>query len=81
MKRTNLVLDADTLEEARQALGTKTYSETVNRALSEAIRHHKMEQILPFLGKGLWNGDLTEMRRDAKSPQPPAHPRRKAAAR
>ena len=32
MKRTNLVLDADLLEEATRVLGVKTYSAAVNLA-------------------------------------------------
>jgi Arc/MetJ family transcription regulator len=64
MKRTNLVLDADMLEEARRALGTKSYSATVNQALAETVRQHKMRSIVDFFGKGLWKGDLSEMRED-----------------
>ena len=75
MKRTNLVLDGDVLEDARRALGTKTYSETVNKALAEAVRQHKMRSIVDFFGKGLWKGDLSEMRGDR--PRRPL-PRRKA---
>jgi hypothetical protein len=70
------VLDGDALEEARQALGTKTYSETVNYALADVVRRHKMRSIVQFFGKGLWKGDLSEMRDDR-----PRRPRRKTAAR
>ena len=77
MRRTNLVLDGEALEEARRALGTKTYSETVNHALADVVRRHKMQSIVQFFGKGLWKGDLSEMRDD----QPRRRPRRKAAAR
>src|SRR5262249_32062952 len=57
MKRTNLVLDGDRLEEARRLLGTKTYSETVNKALDEAIRYVKIRSIPQFFGKIKWEGD------------------------
>ena len=77
MRRTNLVLDGEALEEARRALGTKTYSETVNQALTEVVRRHKMQSIVQFFGKGLWNGDLSEMRED----RPRRQARRKKAAR
>jgi Arc/MetJ family transcription regulator len=77
MRRTNLVLDGDALEEARLALGTKTYSETVNQALSEVVRRHKMRSIVQFFGKGLWKGDLSQMRDD----RPRRRGRRKMAAR
>ena len=77
MRRTNLVLDGEALEEARRALGTKTYSETVNHALADVVRRHKMRSIAQFFGKGLWKGDLSEMRDD----RPRRRPRRKTAAR
>jgi putative antitoxin of VapBC-like toxin-antitoxin system len=64
MKRTNLVLDAERLEEARRLMGTKTYSETVNKAIEEAVRAIKIRRIPEFFGKGLWIGDLAEMRED-----------------
>ena len=64
MKRTNLVLDGDILNEARQTLGAKTYSETVNKALAELVRRHRARSIVEFFGKGLWKGDLSEMRED-----------------
>lgn len=71
------MLDGETLEEARRALGTKTYSETVNHALADVVRRHKMRSIAQFFGKGLWKGDLAEMRDD----HPRRRPRRKTAAR
>ncbi len=64
MKRTNLVLDREALEEARRALGTKTYSDTVNQALADVVRRHKMRCIVQFFGKGYWKGDLSAMRDD-----------------
>ena len=77
MRRTNLVLDGDALEEARKILGAKTYSETVNKALNEAIRMAKIRSIPQFFGKGLWKGDLSEMREDRPRR---AVPRRKKTA-
>jgi Arc/MetJ family transcription regulator len=64
MKRTNLVLDADLLERATRALGVKTYSAAVNLALAETLRLKKIESLPQFFGKGLWQGDLSEMRED-----------------
>ncbi|MDP6978826.1 MAG: type II toxin-antitoxin system VapB family antitoxin [Myxococcota bacterium] len=66
MKRTNLVLDEDTLEEAVRLSGEKTYSATVMRALDEFIRRAKARQILELRGSGLWDGDLSSMRRDRR---------------
>ena len=64
MRRTNLVLEGELLDEARRVSGARTYSETVNKALSELVRRHRMRSITEFFGKGLWKGDLQEMRED-----------------
>jgi Arc/MetJ family transcription regulator len=64
MKRTNLVLDDDLLEEATRLSGERTYSKTVERALREMVRRVKARQILDLAGSGLWQGDLAVMRED-----------------
>ena len=64
MKRTNLVLDADLLEEATRLSGEKTYSAAVMRALGDFVRRAKARQILGLRGSGLWEGELGAMRRD-----------------
>ncbi len=64
MKRTNLVLDEDLLKTATHMLGAKTYSAAVNQALGETIRLLKARGITQFLGTGVWEGDLAEMRED-----------------
>jgi Arc/MetJ family transcription regulator len=64
MKRTNLVLDEQLLQEATRVLGEKTYSATVNRALEDAIRMKRIQSLETFLGQRLWEGDLSEMRED-----------------
>jgi Arc/MetJ family transcription regulator len=64
MKRTNLVLDEQVLEEATRLSGEKTYSATVQRALEEFVRRAKARQILTLRGSGLWEGELGEMRGD-----------------
>lgn len=68
MKRTNLVLNADLLEEAVRVLGVKTYSAAVNLALEETLRVKKIQSLPQFFGKGLWEGDLSEMREDRSRP-------------
>ena len=68
MKRTNVVLDEDLLEEAVRLSGERTYSRTIERALQELVRRAKAHQIDRLAGSGLWTGDLSTMRRDA----PPA---------
>ena len=69
MKRTNLVLDAQLLEEATRLSGEKTFSRTVERALEEFVRRIKARQILSLQGSGLWDGDLGVMRRDTRLPK------------
>jgi len=64
MKRTNLVLNEDTLEEALRLSGERTYSATVDLALSEFVRRARAKCILELAGSGLWHGDLGEMRGD-----------------
>jgi Arc/MetJ family transcription regulator len=64
MKRTNLVLDAQMLEEATRVLGARTYSAAVNMALQETLRVKKLQALTQFFGKGLWEGDLSAMRED-----------------
>ena len=65
MKRTNLVLRADLLEEATRLSGERTYSRTVERALEEFVRRAKARRILELAGSGLWEGDLSVVREDA----------------
>ncbi|MCB9666526.1 MAG: type II toxin-antitoxin system VapB family antitoxin [Myxococcales bacterium] len=67
MKRTNLVLDEQLLEEAVRISGERTYSATVQRALKDFIHRAKARQILELTGTGLWEGDLGEMRSDRKT--------------
>jgi hypothetical protein len=64
MKRTNLVLREDLLEEATRLSGEKTYSRAVERALEEFVRRAKARKILDLRGSGLWAGDLAAMRAD-----------------
>jgi Arc/MetJ family transcription regulator len=67
MKRTNLVLDEQLLEEATRLSGERTYSRAVNRALAEFVRRARAGRILELAGSGLWEGDLAEMRRDTST--------------
>lgn len=64
MKRTNLVLDANLLEEATRLSGERTYSRTVERALEDFVRRIKARRILELAGSGIWEGNLGQMRRD-----------------
>ena len=64
MKRTNLVLDEEILEEALRLAGVKTYSKVVDMALRDFIRRAKARRILELKGSGLWKGNLSAMRED-----------------
>ncbi len=64
MKRTNLVLNEQLLEEAVRLSGERTYSATVERALSDFVQRVKARRIVELVGSGLWYGDLSDMRDD-----------------
>ncbi len=64
MKRTNLVLDEELLEEATRVSGERTYSRAVERALRDFVRRARARRILELAGSGLWRGDLSVVRED-----------------
>jgi Arc/MetJ family transcription regulator len=66
MKRTNLVLDEDLLEETVRLSGERTYSRAVERALADFVRRIKARRILELEGSGLWEGNLAETRGDRR---------------
>ena len=66
MKRTNLVLNEQLLEEATRLSGERTFSRTVDRALSDFVRRVKARRILDLAGSGAWTGDLAQMRDDRR---------------
>ena len=72
MKRTNLVLDEELLDEALRVSGERTYSRTVERALEDFVRRAKAGRILELAGRGLWEGNLSEMRADRPRRRPRA---------
>jgi len=77
MKRTNLVLDEELLEEVLRISGERTYSAAVNRALSDFLRRARAGRILELAGSGSWEGNLSEMREDGGG----SKPRRKGKGR
>lgn len=68
MKRMNLVLDERILEETRQVLGLKTWSEVVNLALKELLRQTTFARIDAYARSGIWEGDLGQTRGDGIAP-------------
>jgi Arc/MetJ family transcription regulator len=53
MKRTNLVLRADLLEEATRLSGEKTYSRAVERALEDFVLRARARRILELRGSSV----------------------------
>jgi len=72
MKRANLVLDPVLLEQITRVLGVKTYSAAVNLAMAEVLRMRKIQSLPQFFGRGLWQGDLGQMREDRNTERRPA---------
>lgn len=70
-KRTTLELDLVELQRAKQALGTKTARETVNRALHEVNRHAALRRAAALVRAGgldiVQPDDLPELRRTRSS--------------
>ena len=64
MRRTNLVLNGELLDEATRLSGERTYSRTVERALEDFVRRAKAKRILELAGSGLWEGNLAVVRED-----------------
>lgn len=60
--RTNIEIDETLINEASELSGSKTKKETVELALKELIRIHKMRQLADLRGKVKWEGDLEQMR-------------------
>ncbi len=54
MKRTNLVLDEEKLEELVRGTGAKTYSAAVQKAIDEMVRRMRAEKIFDFVGTDPW---------------------------
>jgi Arc/MetJ family transcription regulator len=70
--RTTIVINKGLLKKAQEALGTETIRETVERALEEAVRVHRRQELLVLMRT--MELDLTpeelERRRSAWNPPP-----------
>lgn len=60
--RTNIVLDDDLIERARQVTGLKTKREIVREALRTFIRLHEQAEVRALRGQLKWEGDLHQQR-------------------
>jgi Arc/MetJ family transcription regulator len=63
MKRTNIVIDEELIEDALKATGLKTRRELVDYALREVLRQESQKRILKLKGAVHWEGNLSSMRR------------------
>ena len=68
IKRLNIEVNEDLLEEAVRVLGATTYSAALNTALAEVLRVRRILNLPSFFNQGLWRGDLTKMREDRRRP-------------
>jgi hypothetical protein len=75
MKRTTLMLDPVLLDEVTRVLGAKTHSAAVNLAMAEVLRFRKIQSLPQFFGRGLWQGDLGQMREDSATERRPVRRR------
>lgn len=60
--RTNIVVDAQLMEQALKLSGLKTKKQAVEEGLRLLIAMKKQESIRQFRGKLTWQGDLDAMR-------------------
>ncbi len=63
MSRMTVTVDDALIEEARDALGASTKSETLRRALEEVLRRRKLEQVLDHAGRVELDIDPERLRR------------------
>jgi Arc/MetJ family transcription regulator len=67
VKRTNVVLDDNLVEDCIKATGIKTRKALIDHALKELLRHENQIKILDLKGNINWEGNLDEWRQDRKS--------------
>lgn len=61
--RTTLDLPIGLVEEARDAIGFKSKTDTVVFALKEIVRRHRMDELKDFITKMEFEFDPTEIRK------------------
>ena len=64
--RTTLNLDEGALASAMKVSPGKTKTDVINEALREYARRRRLQELLSFEGKLVWEGDLDELRRRSK---------------
>ena len=63
VKKTNVLLDEELVETAKQLTGSRYTRDVVDLALRRLVRNARRQRILRLVGKVKWEGDLSEMRR------------------
>ncbi len=63
MKRTNIEIDEQLVEEGLKATGLGSTKAIVDRALRDLVRRERQKRLLGLRGKVRWEGDLSAMRR------------------
>ena len=58
MKRTNVVLDEQLLEEARRVTGEKTYSATITKALEKVLKQERFRKALEEFDRASLKGGV-----------------------
>lgn len=62
--RTNIILDVELVKEAQELTALKTKKDVVDFALQELVRQYRRRKLLALRRRGLWEGNLEEMRRE-----------------
>ncbi len=63
MKRTNVVLDENLMEEAKTLSGIKYTKDVIHEAVGRFVKNQRRRRILEIPKDFRWEGDLTEMRK------------------
>jgi Arc/MetJ family transcription regulator len=66
--RTNIDIDRDLVKDAMEMTGARTMREAVHLALRELVGRRDRKEILRWIGKLDWQGDLEEMRGSSRVP-------------
>lgn len=64
MGRTNVVLDDELVSEGMKLSRAKSIRELIDTSLREYVARQKRLAIKEFMGSGLWEGSLEELRGD-----------------
>lgn len=64
MKRTNVELDENLVNDCVKITGIKTRKALIDHALRELLRHERQLELLKLKGNIGWEGNLDEWRQD-----------------